>query len=99
VNKLDTAQELLTSAMSPYTTTANFPFEKLVTLNGEVLHIDGWLSGGSSKDGSQQGLLAYERELRELPQQLHKHLELIEQLNSRISEVERSQEMRRIEQG
>ena len=27
VNKLDTAQELLTSAMSPYTTTANFPFE------------------------------------------------------------------------
>ena len=74
------------------------PFEKLVTRNGEVLHIDGWLSGGSGKDGSQQGLLAYERELHELPQQLEEHKVLIDKLNTDISELQRSQEARRVEQ-
>jgi chromosome segregation protein len=70
----------------------------LVTRNGEVLHIDGWLTGGSGKDGSQQGLLAYERELRELPQQLEEHIALIDKLNANISEIQRSQEVRRVEQ-
>jgi chromosome segregation protein len=43
-------------------------------------------------------LLAYERELRELPEQLDKHVALVDQINGMISEVQRSQEMRRIEQ-
>ncbi len=99
VKNLDAARELLTSAMSLRATSPDTsPFEKVVTLNGEVLHIDGWLTGGSGKDGGQQGLLAYERELHELPQQLHEHVAFIEELNSRISEVQRSQETRRIEQ-
>jgi chromosome segregation protein len=43
-------------------------------------------------------LLAYERELRELPEQLDRHVALIDQLNSRINELQRSQEGRRVEQ-
>jgi chromosome segregation protein len=74
------------------------PIEKVVTCNGEVLHIDGWLSGGSVKDGGQQGLLAYERELLELPQRLEEHRVLIDKLNTDISKLQRSQEARRVEQ-
>jgi chromosome segregation protein len=74
------------------------PIEKVVTCNGEVLHIDGWLSGGSGKDGSQQGLLAYERELHELPQQLEEHNVRIDKLNTDMSELQRRQEARRVEQ-
>src|SRR6266700_3484366 len=73
-------------------------FEALVTLRGEVLHAGGWLTGGSGKDSAQQGLLAYERELHELPQQLDDAKILIDRLNSRISELQRSQEARHIEQ-
>ena len=76
----------------------DLPFKSVVTLKGEVLHVDGWLTGGGSKDGGQQGLLAYERELRELPLQLEKQKELIDQLNSMLSEVQRAQEGRRAEQ-
>jgi len=72
--------------------------EALVTLRGEVLHAGGWLTGGSGKDSAQQGLLAYERELHELPQQLDDAKILIDRLNSRISELQRSQEARHIEQ-
>ncbi len=72
--------------------------ERLVTLAGEVLHRDGWLTGGNSKDGGQQGLLAYERELRELPRQLDEHLALISQINDMLSEAQRAQEGRRAEQ-
>jgi len=72
--------------------------EVLVTLRGEVLHAGGWLTGGDSKDGAQQGLLAYERELHELPQQLDDTKTLIDQLHSMISKLQRSQEARRIEQ-
>src|SRR6266699_1029085 len=68
--------------------------EALVTLRGEVLHAGGWLTGGSGKDSAQQGLLAYERELHELPQQLDDAKILIDRLNSRISELQRSQEAR-----
>ena len=74
------------------------PIEKVVTCNGEVLHFDGWLSGGSDKDGGQQGLLAYERELHELPQHLEEHRVLIDKLNTDISKLQRSQEARRVEQ-
>ncbi len=76
----------------------DLPFEVVVTQQGEVLHSAGWLSGGSGKEGSQQGLLAYERELRELPQQLSDHVALIDQLNETISKIQRIQEGRRAEQ-
>ncbi|HYT35017.1 MAG TPA: AAA family ATPase, partial [Ktedonobacteraceae bacterium] len=69
-----------------------------VTLKGEVLHRDGWLVGGSGTDGSQQGILVYERELHELPQQLREHGALVDQLNTLLSEAQRAQEGRRIEQ-
>nr|HET6904031.1 chromosome segregation protein SMC [Ktedonobacteraceae bacterium] len=77
---------------------SDVPFEVVVTQQGEVLHSAGWLSGGSGKEGSQQGLLAYERELRELPQQLNDHIALIDQLNETISQIQRMQEGRRAEQ-
>ena len=72
--------------------------ERFVTLRGEMLHVAGWLAGGSGKDGAQQGVLAYERELRELPAQLDGHVALINELNERISEAQRAQEARRAEQ-
>lgn len=71
------------------------PVEMLVTLGGEVLHIHGWLTGGHSQDGGQHGLLAHERELRELPQQLAEHVALIQQVHAMIHEVQRAQEERR----
>ena len=98
VESLEMARTLLNSLASPPGDSGYPNIEKLVTRNGEVLHIDGWLSGGSNQDGSQQGLLSYERELRELPQHLDEHVALINQLNGRISEVQRSQESRRVEQ-
>jgi chromosome segregation protein len=98
VRDLESACTLLGSLVSSLGASAYLSIEKLVTRNGEVLHIDGWLAGGSSKDGSQQGLLAYERELRELPGQLDEHLALIDRLNTSISEVQRNQEARRVEQ-
>jgi chromosome segregation protein len=98
VHDLETAQAIL-DALQPLRGTANDPcIERLVTRNGELLHIDGWLAGGSSKDGEQQGLLAYERELHELPEQLERHMTLVNQINGMISEVQRSQEARRVEQ-
>jgi chromosome segregation protein len=63
-----------------------------------MLHVDGWLTGGGGKEGAQQGLLVYERELRELPRQMEEHKTLIDQLNSMLSEVQRAQEGRRAEQ-
>ncbi len=96
VNDLDTARILLDVLLQRQSTGTSI--EKLVTLHGETLHVDGWLTGGSSKEGGQQGLLAYERELRELPQQLDEHLTLITQLNGMISEAQRGQELRRVEQ-
>lgn len=98
VDNLGTARTLLNMFISLPRKYVQPPIEKIVTRNGEVLHIDGWLTGGSGKDGSQQGLLAYERELHELPRQLEEHKTLIDTLNSEISELQRSQEARRIEQ-
>src|SRR6266480_507580 len=99
VKDVDAARELLDwITLLKSSSSADLPFDKVVTLAGEVLHGTGWLTAGSGKDANQQGLLAYERELRELPQQLNEHVALIDQLNSRISEVQRSQEGRRAEQ-
>ncbi|GHO82966.1 chromosome segregation protein SMC [Dictyobacter formicarum] len=77
---------------------SDLPFTSLVTVAGEVLHIDGWLTGGSGKAGVQQGLLAYERELRELPQHLEEINLMINQLHDMMSEAQRKQEGRRAEQ-
>jgi chromosome segregation protein len=95
-----TAQELLSWALSlSISSTSDLPFTTLVTLNGEVLHVDGWMSGGrQGKDGGQQGMLVYERELRELPQQLEQNRALLDQINAMLSEVQRAQESRRAEQ-
>ncbi len=96
---LEAAQILLSWAISLSISSDNdLPFTSVVTLKGEVLHVDGWLTGGGSKDSSQQGLLAYERELHELPQQLEEQKSLIDQVNHMISAVQRAQEGRRVEQ-
>ncbi len=96
---VEAAQELLAWILPlSASSSSDLPFESVVTVKGDILHIAGWLVGGRSKEGSQQGLLAYERELRELPQQLDKHIALINQLNERISAIQREQEGRRAEQ-
>jgi chromosome segregation protein len=96
---INSANELLTWALNlSIASDADLPCTSVVTLQGDVLHVDGWLTGGTGKDGAQQGLLAYERELRELPQQLEEHTALINQINSLVSEVQRTQEGRRVEQ-
>ncbi len=95
-----TAQELLSWTLGlSFSSTSDLPFTTLVTLKGEVLHVDGWLtSSQQGKDGGQQGMLVYERELRELPQQLEQSKTLIEQVNAMLSEAQRTQEGRRAEQ-
>ena len=96
---LEAARELLSWGLSLSLSSSNdLPFQSVVTLKGEVLHVDGWLTGGGSKDSARQGLLAYERELRELPQQMEEHKALIDRLNAMLSEAQRGQEGRRIEQ-
>ncbi|MDQ2888480.1 MAG: chromosome segregation protein SMC [Chloroflexota bacterium] len=93
------ARALLSWVLQPNLTMENDQlFQAVVTLKGEVLHVDGWLTGGSGKEGAQQGLLAHERELRELPRQVEEHRELIDRLNAMLSEVQRAQEGRRSEQ-
>ncbi|HTI15592.1 MAG TPA: chromosome segregation protein SMC [Dictyobacter sp.] len=76
---------------------SDLPFTAVVTLDGEMLHVDGWLTSGG-QDGAQQGLLAHERELRELPQHLTEIETVIAQVHDMISAVQRSQEGRRVEQ-
>ena len=98
VSDLDTAHHMLDLLVHASATDAYPRAERLVTLAGEVLHREGWLTGGHGKDGGQQGLLAYERELRELPRQLDEHIALISQINDLLSEVQRAQEGRRAEQ-
>ena len=97
VSDLKAARQLLARLLVLKTGGRQYVIEKLVTLQGETLHIDGWMSGGSGKDSGSQGLLAHERELRELPRQLDEHLALISQLNDSISEGQRAQEARRAE--
>jgi chromosome segregation protein len=99
VKGVEEARELLAWAVSHGASdTECRPIQKLTTQNGQVLHRDGWWVGGSGKEGSQQGLLAHERELHELPLQLSEHVALVDNLNMLLSEVQRAQEVRRIEQ-
>ncbi|GAC1358082.1 MAG: chromosome segregation protein SMC [Ktedonobacteraceae bacterium] len=76
---------------------SDLPFTSIITLKGEMLHSDGWLTSGGT-DSGQQGLLAHERELHELPQQVEQQKSRIDQINGMLSEVQRAQEGRRIEQ-
>jgi chromosome segregation protein len=95
---LDAAQKLLAWALPlSLSSASDLPFTSIVTTKGEILHVDGWLSS-SGKDSGQQGLLAYERELRELPEKLERQKTFIDQIHSMLSEVQRSQEGRRAEQ-
>lgn len=78
----------------------DLPFHTVVTLDGEVLHVDGWLADAKSsgKGEATQGLLAYERELRELPQHLAEIDEIIEQVRTMMRTSQSKQETRRREQ-
>ncbi len=99
VKGVEEARELLAWTVSHSASHTEYrPIQTMTTHNGQVLHRDGWWVGGSGKDGSQQGLLAYERELHELPLQLSEHVALVDKLNMMLSEVQRAQEGRRIEQ-
>ncbi len=70
--------------------------QRIVTTTGEVLHVQGWLSGGQAS-GDQQGLLGRERELRELPAQLEQHDQTISQLEKRLEQARQEQEARKQE--
>lgn len=98
VRDLNAARTLHSALEDMLTGGDRLHIERLVTLQGEVLHLDGCLTGGNSKDSGQQGLLAYERELRELPRQLDEYVALISQINDLLSEAQRSQEGRKAEQ-
>ncbi len=99
VKEINTAHELLHWIMElSLSSMTDLPFTTLVTLQGEVLHVDGWLIGGNGKESGQQGMLAYERELRELPQQVDVQKMQIDQWNGLLSEVQRGLEGRRAEQ-
>ncbi len=95
---LDAAQTLLAWALPlSLSSGSDLPFTSIVTLQGEMLHVDGWLTSGG-KDTGQQGLLAHERELHELPQHIEQQKTRIDQINGMLSDVQRAQEGRRIEQ-
>src|SRR5439155_21451341 len=99
VTDMGAARELVAGVLSLEVSDAGkLPFEMAVTRAGEVVHSAGWLVAGSGKDGSQQGLLTYERELHELPVQLSEHVKLIDRLNAMISKAQRAHVGRRIEQ-
>jgi chromosome segregation protein len=98
IDNLTNAQKLFDMLISLPGYEQHQLFEKIVTRNGEILHLDGWLSGGSGNDGTHQGLLAYERELHDLPQQIEEHKVLIDKLNADISKLQRDQEARRVAQ-
>ncbi len=94
----EAAQELLAWALPlSLSSSSDLPFTSIVTLKGETFHVDGWLTSGG-KDSAQQGLLAHERELSELPQHVEQQKTCIDQMNGLLSEVQRAQEGRRIEQ-
>jgi chromosome segregation protein len=68
--------------------------QRIVTVRGEALHVQGWLSGGQDA-GEHQGLLARERELRELPGQLEQHDQAIEQQEKLLTQARQAQEERK----
>ncbi len=97
---LDAGSALLAWALElSISSASDLPLTSVATLQGEVLHVDGWLTGGAGKGAAEQGLLAHERELRELPQSLDTLSETLNQVNASFSELQRQQEGRRIEQG
>lgn len=71
--------------------------QRIVTATGEVLHVQGWLSGGQAAGDQQEGLLGRERELRELPAQLEQHDQTIGQLEKRLEQARQTQEERKQE--
>jgi len=97
VKDMETARRLLEAASVGRQAGSQTWLTQCVTRQGETVHIDGWLTGGKGKDGGQQGVLAYERELRELPAQLEEHLSFIHEVNANISEAQRAQETCRTE--
>ncbi len=70
--------------------------QRIVTVTGEVLHVQGWLSGGQEA-GESQGILARERELRELPGQLEQHDAAITKLEASLNQARQAQETRKQE--
>lgn len=70
--------------------------QRIVTVAGEVLHVQGWLSGGQEA-GESQGLLARERELRELPAQLEQHDATIGRMEAVLEQARQAQEARKQE--
>ncbi len=70
--------------------------QRIVTASGEVLHVQGWLSGGQMA-GEHQGLLARERELRELPVQVERHEQVIAQQEKLLDQSRQAQEARKQE--
>ncbi len=70
--------------------------QRIVTATGEVLHVQGWLSGGQSTE-EHHGLLARERELRELPAQVEQHDQVIGQLEKTLAQARQAQEQRKQE--
>ncbi|HEU5200298.1 MAG TPA: chromosome segregation protein SMC [Ktedonobacterales bacterium] len=70
--------------------------QRIVTIAGEVLHVQGWLSGGQEA-GESQGLLERERELRELPAQLEQHDTTIGRLEAVLEQARQAQEARKQE--
>ncbi len=95
---IEAAQALLAWALPlSLSSASDLPFISIVTVKGEILHVNGWLTSGGKESG-QQGLLAYERELRELPQQVEQQKAFVNQINGMLSEVQRTQDGRRIEQ-
>ena len=98
VRHIEAAQELLAWVLPlSLSSTNDLPFTSVITMKGEQLHADGWLTS-SGKESNQQGLLVFERELHELPQQMEQQRAYLDQYNSMLSEVQRAQEGRRIEQ-
>lgn len=96
---LEAAKELIEWGLSlSLSSDTDLPLTSVVTSKGEVLHVAGWLTGGTGKGESQQGLLTYERELHELPQQLAELTEQITRIHNTISEIQRAQDSRKAEQ-
>jgi chromosome segregation protein len=70
--------------------------QRIVTVTGEVLHVQGWLSGGQGAEET-QGILARERELRELPGQVEQHDTTITKLEALLNQARQTQETRKQE--
>lgn len=84
VQDLDTARDVRPRLL---------PGQRLVTLSGEVVQASGVISGGSARKGG--GLLAQERQWRELPGQLAAAQKKQQAAQKALQEVEQQQQSRR----